>query len=265
MSLEALDHNQAVWDTPLAAYAYRNADALFAPERAIIHALAAELCTGHVLDIGIGTGRTTRHLYPLCGRYVGIDYSAEMILRATERCPDADLRLMDARSLAEFADASFDVVMFSFNGIDYVDHQDRLRILREVRRVLKPSGAFAFSSHRRGTPVRRPYDPANLALSFDPIKLAAGVARYALGIRNAIHMASEQYETADYALVNDAANQYSLLTYYISREAQQRQLRYCGFQEVAAYGVSGRRLDDGCGMETGGPDDYMIHYLARAV
>ena len=35
------------------------------------------------------------------------------------------------RNLSIFDDAYFDFVMFSFNGIDSVEHQDRLAILGE--------------------------------------------------------------------------------------------------------------------------------------
>ena len=54
---------------------------------------------GSILDIGIGTGRTTGPLSTMFGRYVGIDFSNEMIAAAKSLYPDRDLRVMDARKL----------------------------------------------------------------------------------------------------------------------------------------------------------------------
>ena len=47
----------------------------------------------------------------------------------------------------EFDSNSFDLAWFSFNGIDYVATAGRVRILEEVRRILRPGGTFCFSSH----------------------------------------------------------------------------------------------------------------------
>jgi ubiquinone/menaquinone biosynthesis C-methylase UbiE len=55
--------------------------------------------------------------------------------------------LSDARSMIQFADNSFDFILFSFNGIDCVPHSDRLQILQEICRVGKPGCHFFFSSH----------------------------------------------------------------------------------------------------------------------
>ena len=46
-----------------------------------------------------------------------------------------------------FKDNSFDFVLFSYNGVDYVDHADGLAILREIRRLIRPGGYFCFSTH----------------------------------------------------------------------------------------------------------------------
>src|SRR5690606_9331623 len=79
-----------------------------------------------VLDLGVGAGRTTPALVERCGRYVGIDVSAAMVDAARRSFPDADLRVGDAADLRDFDDASFDVVVFSYNGIDLL-HPDEQR------------------------------------------------------------------------------------------------------------------------------------------
>lgn len=102
---------------------------------------------GRVLDVGCGAGRTTRALEQRGFDVVGIDISEEMVERATERFDDLDVRVGDATDL-EFDDGSFEHVLFSWVGIDAIRPAWlRRRALFEIRRVLKPGGVFAFSSH----------------------------------------------------------------------------------------------------------------------
>ena len=101
-----------------------------------------------LLDIGIGGGRTSAILHGRVGSYVGIDYSLEMVEAARRRLPGLDLREMDGSDLSAFPDSSFDVVIFSFNGIDYISPAEkRHTCLRECARVLKPNGTFIYSTH----------------------------------------------------------------------------------------------------------------------
>jgi ubiquinone/menaquinone biosynthesis C-methylase UbiE len=101
-----------------------------------------------ILDLGVGGGRTTRHLSSKARRYVGVDYSQAMIESCRKKFPQTDLRWGDATDLREFEDASFDVAVFSFNGIDSIRTDEaRGRCLSEVRRILRPGGGFIFSSH----------------------------------------------------------------------------------------------------------------------
>jgi SAM-dependent methyltransferase len=129
------------------AYARRVPAGLTPPEEFCLGLIPPQ-ARGSVLDIGIGAGRTTPLLSEMFGRYVGIDYSADLVAAAKSLHPHADLRVMDARQL-DFGTA-FDVVVFSFNGIDSVDFADRQRILAEMHRVLKPGGYLVFSTHNLG-------------------------------------------------------------------------------------------------------------------
>lgn len=101
-----------------------------------------------ILDMGVGGGRTTGHLAAHASRYVGADYSQSMVDACARRFPGLEFRHCDATDMSQFADATFDVLVFSFNGIDYInDDAARVRCLSEVARVLKPGGVFIFSSH----------------------------------------------------------------------------------------------------------------------
>src|SRR5215813_9059413 len=101
-----------------------------------------------ILDIGVGGGRTTPYLSTKARRYVGIDYAQAMIDACRRRFPELEFQCEDATDLRRFGDGSFDVVVYAFNGIDYIPtDQGRLRCLAEVRRVLRPGGRLIFSSH----------------------------------------------------------------------------------------------------------------------
>ncbi len=86
-------------------------------EAAIVDEYFAE--PGRVLDVGCGTGRTTRPLADRGHDVVGIDVSERMVAQARERHPDLTFRVDDATDLA-FADGSFDYVLFSYYGLDSV-------------------------------------------------------------------------------------------------------------------------------------------------
>lgn len=101
-----------------------------------------------ILDIGVGGGRTSPYLSQIAARYVGIDYSQGMVDACKRRFPDLDFRYGDATKLEDFGDGEFDVVVFSFNGIDNIPTlEGREQAMREAARVLKPSGVFIVSTH----------------------------------------------------------------------------------------------------------------------
>ncbi|HTO78407.1 MAG TPA: class I SAM-dependent methyltransferase [Methylocystis sp.] len=101
-----------------------------------------------LLDLGVGAGRTAGPLSQIAGRYVGADVSPAMVEACKRRYPLLDIRLIDATDLSQFSNGEFDAVVFSFNGIDYIDSDEgRARCLKEVARVLTEEGVFIFSCH----------------------------------------------------------------------------------------------------------------------
>lgn len=101
-----------------------------------------------VLDLGVGAGRTTPHLARLASRYVGADLSRAMVARCREKFPDLAFLELDATDLSSLSKASFDVVVFSFNGIDVIPTvEGRRRCLAECARVLRRAGRLLFSVH----------------------------------------------------------------------------------------------------------------------
>lgn len=243
----------------MSAHSYRNASGLFPAEQLIFDGFAGRLSTLRLLDIGIGTGRTSAALSGRVGSYAGCDYSPAMIEAARQRCPGLDLRLADARNLTGHASESFDIVLFSYNGMDGVGHADRLRILSEVRRVLIPGGHFVFATHNRRAPRTPVWSRANLDIGWNPYRLARGLALFGLGFVNRLRLKRFESEATDYAIVNDAAHQYGLLHYYIDAADQVRQLEAAGFEVLEACDLAGGRFDPLHDVR----EDYMIHFLAR--
>lgn len=130
-------------------------------ERAAYWRIADEFRNQAILDLGVGTGRTTGYLRSLSANYTAIDYMPKMVELARRNYPFVSVEVGDARDLSRFADESFSLVVFSFMGLDAVDPEGRRRVLQEVFRVLKPKGMFWFSTFNKdgAFPQMRPWAP----------------------------------------------------------------------------------------------------------
>jgi SAM-dependent methyltransferase len=114
----------------------------------------------HVLDVGSGIGGPARFMAATWGcRVTGIDLTAEFVAAArelTERCGlsgKVDFRRGDALHMP-FADASFDRAACLHVAMNIADKPG---LLREIRRVLKPSGRLVWSEIvRRAAPPDYP-------------------------------------------------------------------------------------------------------------
>lgn len=107
---------------------------------------------GDVLEIAAGTGRNLRY-YPQAVRVTGIELSPRMLELARREAGvigrQVELRLGDAQRL-DFPDESFDTVTCTLSLCTIPD--DRAAV-REVWRVLRPSGRFILMEHVR-SPAR---------------------------------------------------------------------------------------------------------------
>ena len=105
---------------------------------------------GRVLEIGVGTGLSLPH-YSQVDELVGVDPSEPMLRRARRRAAELarEVRLVEAPAEAlPFEDERFDTVV-SLAVLCTVD--DPARVLREIRRVLRPGGRFVFLEHVRSS------------------------------------------------------------------------------------------------------------------
>ncbi len=110
-----------------------------------------------LLDLGVGAGRTTAILAPSSGRYLGVDYSETMIVAARQAFPQYRFEVMDAADMRSIESASFDVILFSYNGIGFLPSDaSRQACLAECRRILRPGGTFVFSLYNSTSVLVRP-------------------------------------------------------------------------------------------------------------
>lgn len=101
--------------------------------------------TDRVLDIGCGTGYTTRRLAPHVREILGIDYSEEMIARARrESTPGTTFEVADVLALDPADFGLFDVVVSVRCLINLAGWPDQQRAIANVAGVLKPGGRFVF-------------------------------------------------------------------------------------------------------------------------
>jgi ubiquinone/menaquinone biosynthesis C-methylase UbiE len=228
--------NQMVYASVSLVSYYSQLNQLQPAEAAILDHLRDRLPTMKMLDIGIGGGRTTQHFLPLVGHYTGIDYATEMIAVCRRRfaasSQPANLAVMDARDLRQFDDNSFDFILFSFNGIDYVSHRDRLRILKEIHRVGKPGCVVLFSSHNLQS-MARLFDYRQ-HLSRNPLKTYADLAMWGLTRLLNPAITLDLINAAPHLVLKDESHNFRLQTYYIRPAEQVKQLEF-GFNTIEIY------------------------------
>lgn len=105
-------------------------------------ALLGDRLRGALLDAGCGTGGFLRFARGLgtFGRLAGVDVSGEAIELARATLPEAELHVGPLTAVP-FADVSFDLVTLN-DVLQHIEEADVEASLRELRRVLKPSGAL---------------------------------------------------------------------------------------------------------------------------
>jgi SAM-dependent methyltransferase len=258
--------NRAAWRTKASVRSFARLEGFTdAGERAALAAITDEVHDEPILDLGVGAGRTVPLLRNLSADYTAIDYTPELVSACRKKYPDARVLLGDARDLSSCAPDTFKLVVFSFNGIDAVNPDDRRRVLGEVYRVLARGGLFLFSAHNQSGPGHRERFTLGIGGTRNPIKLAVRTLRAMKdapsAIRNYLRYTRLNEDHVDRSIMNAAAHNHGLLIHYITIEKQCEELERVGFlPDIAVYdNVDGRRIE----RTDSARHAWWLHYIAR--
>jgi ubiquinone/menaquinone biosynthesis C-methylase UbiE len=258
-----MTRNEDVYRLPGVAAVYARQSALLPPEETILHLMLLELRTARMLDLGVGGGRTTLHFARCVREYVGADYSESMIRECERRFatyPDPlSFVVCDARSLEMFAGGSFDFILFSLNGIDSVNHSDRLTILKEVRRVGKPGGWFCFSSHNLNLAAQ--LFELRQVITLNPKFAKRTAKRLVWRFVYNWRVRAATLRTSQYMMIRECAHSRRMVTYYIRPEEQLSQLSE-HFADVRVFAfASGSEIIGHSELRSA--QDMCLYYLCR--
>lgn len=256
---EIINSNQHTFSLPDVVKYYIFDSTLQRGEEKIFSLLNAELSHMSMLDIGVGAGRTTSYLAGKVKEYIAIDYSVEMIATCKKRfkgnIPEENFIVGDARYLDRlFSLRRFDFILFSFNGIDYTNYEERMEILNQIKAMLNPCGCFCFSSHN--------IQCIDEWRKFNFRKNVFALVKQLLFNRKRLAINSEQIKQAidaDYILLNDGAHDFGLTTCYSRPANQVKILRQTGYTRVHAFNISAEELKTEREMNL--TTDRWIYYL----
>jgi len=256
--------NKVGWETKRVASAYTAVtfgrqfqSQLQHPEVMILAKYHDSIFEKRVLDIGCGAGRTTRVLTTLTRDYVGLDYSSRMIDVCKRAFESTRFFHGDVRKMDMFGEKEFDFVLFSYNGLDFISHEDRLQGLGEIRRVLKQDGIFAFSSLNRR--FREAISRPKIRLTPDIRKQMRNILFFPISVLNFFKNRKHQIFATEYSIVVDNENRHGFLAYQICKEHQVLQLDRAGFETIEMYDTFGKII----GIDSDDADSPWIYYVAK--
>jgi len=253
--------NADTWLDPGMVESYAHHTGLQPPEARIFEELRPCLAGGAMLDVGVGAGRTTRHFAPAVAEYLGVDLSPSMVEHCRRQFGSQHCRFQvaDVRELSALGRHRFDFVLFSYNGLDYLAHEDRLHALDQIHAVCRPGAWFCFSTHNLhalGHLMR-----LRAQCSRNPVALWRNLRNWLRWRwRHAQHVKQLAAQPRDWAIVNDGAHECRLETYYVRPAAQLAQLEPL-FGGARVFSLQGQEL---AGAELAGTEDDWLYYLCQA-
>jgi ubiquinone/menaquinone biosynthesis C-methylase UbiE len=238
LSQDIAQQNQQVYSRPGIVGYYAQLSSLQAAEAQLIANLGAQLSQMAMLDLGVGAGRTTRHFAPRVADYTGIDYSAAMIAACiqtfagwvTHAGQPLTWRVGDARALEIFPDQAFDLILFSFNGLDFMTHPERLQVLTDLYRLCRPGGYVCFSSHNlQGIESQFSW---RRQWRWNPLTTYVNLCMSGVWRWCNPGLSLVQLQAAPHWVVRDESHNFRLKTYYVRPLEQVRQLLAAGFRQI---------------------------------
>lgn len=133
--------------------------------------------SARVLDVGGGDGRLSRHVAPLAREVVVSDVAPTMVKEAAENLAgtgNVSTHLSNGYTLQPLANASFDLV-FAQGVLPYLDINQGLALLDEMRRVTKPDGRIVVNTFT----IDR---PEWAAAQLEGVRMSAARRRFTAGL-----------------------------------------------------------------------------------
>lgn len=180
-----------------------------------------------LLDVGVGGGRTTANLAHVAS-YVGVDLSPRMIEACRKRFPKLKFEVVNAAEPLPYENASFDCVLFSFNGLGYLyPDLSRKGFLNEANRVLAKDGLLILSLHHPDELIRLPD-----LKSADPLRIMWRLARsLAISLKKIVSAPFSRGTWTGSKWIFDSAHG-GLFTYHVRPELFRREAEAAGFQLI---------------------------------
>lgn len=258
--VDKTDHNRSVFDDRRVSdyyvqYAGPTDGFLDGGEAAALVAASRSARNSAVLDVGVGSGRTTALLQLISDEYVAIDYAPNMVDSFRRNFPDLPAYVADARDLSQFEDNTFGLVVFSNNGIDTVAHDDRARVLQEFERVLKPGGVVVFSTLNKAGPsfgeaplqLHRPTEPTDLSPSTVITAVGSRLLRpsgFVRGVKNWLRNRKGTQNRGTWAVGSLAAHDFAPFMHFTSLGDLRDVVERGRLDVQAVYADDGTRISD---------------------
>lgn len=228
-----MDSNKNIYEKKEIADYYQSYKDLQPAEKIIIDLLNPNLHHYKMLDIGVGGGRTSSYFIPKVKNYIGIDYSHEMINTCIKlfgnKYPETKFELKDARNIEEYESSSFDLILFSFNGIDYMNIEERFDFISKSYNLLKPDGYLCFSSHNTLFLEK--------LFSFTLRKNIFKMFKQIIDLKKLKKINKEEItnNNQNYKYINDGAHDFMLSTCYTEPSYQKQIIIKSGFSSVNIF------------------------------
>ena len=242
---------------------------LLDPEKKIFEIFGDKLKYIRMLDIGVGGGRTTIHFADRVKEYIGIDYSAGMIETCNRRFiknnwRHVSFRLCDVRDMRIFKENYFNLVLFSYNGLDYINHQDRIIALNEINRILKKDGVIFFSAHNI-LYTKVVFSLNQIKPSVNPFKFIFRLVRYFYKCfcYKFYNKNISNISELDHAILVDEAHNFRMKTYYIQPVEQVKQLIDLCYKDIRVFLLNGEEVSIESSLNL--ISDHCLYFFAKKV
>lgn len=233
-----MNQNRQIYESEKVVQNYKKLQKLFPAEQIFYTLIENKLKKHSMLDLGVGAGRTTEFFADFFDKYIGIDFSSAMIDICKKKfihLRNADFINADVACLPEMPESDFDFILFSLNGIDYLNNlEDRINLVSKIFKILKVDGIFAFSTHNTNA-IKRVYSfqwPKR-----NPLKLFSEFFRYKKVRKKNGPIAF--YQEKQFCQLYDGGEYFGALTSYILPSYQILLLKKAGFAEIKTVDIKG--------------------------